>query len=128
MSEQSPPERTASPSVSASQPAPQNRRAFQRRRPRGKLKVLCYKGTHDLGENLALSVADVSESGVRLHVKIELPKGQDVLLLLEGREHTRPLKTAGRVVWCRPLPEENKFHIGVQLTNYLHYRDLLKMT
>src|SRR4051794_15049551 len=91
------------PPTAVPTPTPgRNRRSFARRRPRGKLKVICYKGTLDLGENHALSLADVSESGVRLYVKHELDKNQEVTLVLEGREHSRGVKASGRVVWCRP--------------------------
>lgn len=124
MSEQpTPPTTVPTPTTTSGR----NRRSFARRRPRGRLKVICYKGSLDLGENHALSLADVSESGVRLFVKHELDKNQEVTLMLEGREHNRAIKASGRVVWCRPQPD-GQFQIGVQLTNYLQYRDILKMT
>lgn len=104
-----------------------NRRSFQRRRPRGKVKVACYKGALDLGENIALGLADVSESGVRLQVKRELERGQEVVLAIEGREHMRPIKSRGRVVWSTP-GADGTFQIGIQLDSYFLYRDIAKMT
>jgi len=104
-----------------------NRRAFMRRRPRGKIKVTCYKGNMDLGQNLAQGVADLSESGILLILKSSLDKGQDVTLLLEGREHMRPVKVHGKVIWCVPM-EKDVFRAGVQLDSYLRYQDLMKIT
>ena len=98
-----------------------------RRRPRGKVKVVCYKGELDLGQNIAQGVADLSESGLLLILKSSLDKGQDVTLFLEGREHMRPVKVHGKVVWCVPM-ENNVFRVGVQLDSYLRYQDLMKIT
>ena len=36
---------------------------------RGRIRISCYKGTLDLGANLAMSLLDVSESGIRLLLK-----------------------------------------------------------
>lgn len=113
--------------VNSTQQQGKNRRAFMRRRPRGKLKVTCYKGNLDLGANLAMGVADVSESGVLLLLKAHLDRGQDVTLFLEGREHMRPVKVHGKVVWCVPM-EKDAFRVGVQLDTYLRYQDVMKIT
>ena len=58
-----------------------NRRAFVRRRPRGKIKVSCFKGDLDLGENLAAGLADIAECGVLLLLKASVDRGQAVTLL-----------------------------------------------
>jgi hypothetical protein len=104
-----------------------NRRSFIRRRSRGKVKVTCFKGNSDLGVNLAVNVADISESGVLLLLKISLDKGQAVTLFLEGREHTRPVKVHGKVAWCLPM-EQDTFRVGVRLDSYMRYQDVLKIT
>lgn len=104
-----------------------NRRGFVRRRPRGKVKVLCYKGDLDLGPNLASGLGDISESGVLLLLKVGLEKGQNVTLLLEGREHLRPVRTHGTIAWCVPM-EGGAFRAGVKLDSYLRYKDILKIT
>ena len=77
-----------------------NRRTFVRRRPKGKAKVSCFKGGLDIGPNLAVGLADISESGVMLLLKANLEKNQDVTLLLEGREHRGRIETQGKIVWC----------------------------
>lgn len=104
-----------------------NRRAFMRRRPKGKVRVSCFKGLLDLGNNLAVGVADISETGVMLLVKTSLDKGQDVTLILEGREHRRPIKIHGRVIWCVPI-EKDVFRAGVRLDKYITYQEVMKIT
>ncbi len=104
-----------------------NRRAFIRRRPRGKVKIACYKGDLDLGANLAAGLADISESGVMLMLKAGLQKNQTVTLAIEGREHTRPVKAHGIIVWCVPMAG-GTFRAGVRLDSYLLYKDILKIT
>jgi len=103
-----------------------NRRNFVRRKPKGKAKVNCYKGTMDIGSNLAVGLADISESGVMLVLKVDLDKNQDVTLLLEGREHRRPIKAAGKIVWCVAM-EGGLFRAGIQLDSYLLYQDIMKI-
>lgn len=121
------PEEIAATAAAASTPSGKNRRAFMRRRPRGKVKVTCYKGNLDLGNNIAQGVADLSESGVLLILKSSLEKGQEVVLFLEGREHLKPVKVHGKVVWCVPM-ENNVYRAGVQLDHQLRYQDLMKIT
>jgi hypothetical protein len=104
-----------------------NRRAFMRRRPRGKVKVSCFKGELDLGKNLAMGVADISESGILLLLTACLDKGQAVTLYLEGSGHTRPIKVHGKVAWCVPM-EKDIFRAGVQLDGYLRYQEIMKIT
>lgn len=104
-----------------------NRRGCMRRRPRGKVRVSCYKGEFDFGENVALGLADISESGVMLLLKVELARGQAVTLFLEGREHLRPVKVHGKIVWCVPM-EKEIYRAGVQLDRYLRYQDVMKIT
>jgi hypothetical protein len=113
--------------MSANPPPASNRRSFSRRKPKSKIKVACFKGSLDLGQNIALGLADISESGIRLVIKEELQRGQEVTLNVEGPEHRRPVRLKGRVVWSLAR-EEGQFQIGVQLDTYLKYADLVKMT
>jgi PilZ domain len=104
-----------------------NRRAFIRRGTRGKAKVACFKGSFDMGPNLAVSIANLSEAGINLLLKVELAKGQDVTLLVEGREHNRPLKVHGKVIWSVAL-EKDLFRVGVRLNSHLRYQEIIKIT
>jgi hypothetical protein len=107
------------------QPA-KNRRAFPRRSPKRKAKICCYKGTLDLGTNLAVSLLDISESGVRLTVKSALDAGQEVNLTLEGVSHNRPLKSKGKIIWC-VAAQDGSFCVGVRLDKYLPYQEISRL-
>ena len=104
-----------------------NRRGTLRRNPRPRLKVLCYKGSLDIGQNIAVSLLDVSESGVRMIVKTALDINQQINFSLQGPIHMRPLSSAGRVVWAVPTADGNCC-IGVRLDKYLRYQDILGLT
>lgn len=102
-----------------------NRRIFGRCQPKGKVKIACHAGS-DLGPNLAIGLVDVSETGARLTTKV-LEKGKRVLILLEGREHLRPIKCEGTVVRSEEVsPETCK--IAVLWEKRLSFTEILKMT
>lgn len=102
-----------------------NRRATLRRTPRGKVKIVCYKGSLDLGQNLAVTLHDISEAGARLLLKSALAPGQDVLLLLESMGHSRPVKISGTVAWA--IPSNDAFLTGIRFQKYLPYEDIARM-
>jgi hypothetical protein len=107
------------------QPA-KNRRAFPRRSPKRKAKICCYKGALDLGPNLAISLLDISESGVRLTLKSGLEPGQEVNLTLESVAHIRPLKSKGKIIWC-VAAQDGSFCVGVRLDKYLPYQEIARL-
>jgi hypothetical protein len=104
-----------------------NRRATVRRNPRPRIKVLCYKGALDIGQNIAVSLLDVSESGVRMIVKMALDLNQQITFSLQGPIQYRPLSSTGRVVWAVPTADGNCC-IGVRLDKYLRHQDILGLT
>jgi hypothetical protein len=106
---------------------PRNRRLSPRRPPRGKARIACYKGTLDLGRNLALSLLEVSELGARLTVSVELEPRQEVVLSLEGQGHLRPVKIPATVIWCQSV-REGRYAIGVRFDKHLAYQDLIYLT
>lgn len=110
-------------------PAPhrQNRRSCPRRKPKGKVKVHCYRGIMEIGPDLAVRLLDVSENGVRLLLNAALDRDKDVVLLLEGPLQKRPFRFTGRVVWSVPA-EDGSFCTGVRLDKYLRYEDLAYLT
>ncbi len=112
---------------SSKEPSQKNRRIAMRRPVKGKVKVVCYKGSLDLGANIAVRVLDVSETGLRVLLTTALEKGQEVLIVLEGQGHMRPIKNPGRVVWSVPT-EDAQFATGIQLDKYLKYKDLSHLT
>jgi hypothetical protein len=110
-----------------SKPSQKNRRLALRRLPKGKVKVICYKGSFDLGANLALAVINVSETGIRLVIASALAEGQEVLVHLEGQGHMRPIKNHGTVVWCIPSNDGN-FVVGIHFHKSLRYKDFTHLT
>jgi hypothetical protein len=109
-------------------PLPQkNRRLTRRKPPKGRVAVGCYRGSWDMGENLGVSMLDVSESGVRLLVKDPLAVGLEVLVILEGSTNVRPLKRLGKVIWTIPAPEGNHC-IGISFHKRVEYRELVNLT
>jgi len=108
-------------------PRKTNGRNSLRRRPRGKIKIVCQRGSLDLGRNLALSVLDISETGVRLILREPLRTGQEVSITLEGAGSARPVKRLGKVVWS--VPSTDGGHCaGINLEKRLDYRQFQELT
>jgi hypothetical protein len=101
-----------------------NRRARRRMAPKRSTKVACYKGALGLGSNIAVSVLDVSENGIRLLVKTALEPDQEIVIRLEGLgQRPHPLKLAASVMWCVPTADGN-FCVGTKFQRTLQYADL----
>jgi hypothetical protein len=81
----------------------------------------------ELGPNLALSLLDLSQSGVRLVLNAELPKGQEVSIALESPAVPRGLKRSGVVMWSVPAAD-GTFCVGVQFHKWLDYADLQRLS
>lgn len=96
---------------------PVNRRAFSRKPTNGKVTITCHKGTAELGPDLAISLGDVSESGLRLLVKESLKTWQEVTIGLTGSGERQPTQLAGTVVWSEPA--NGAYLIGVHLAKRL---------
>jgi hypothetical protein len=110
----------------AKQEPVKNRRVFARRVPKRKSKICCYKGALDLGPNLALTLLDISESGIRLVLKSPLDPGQEVNVTFEGIAHKRPLKCNGRVIWCIGA-QDGSHCVGIRLDKYLPYQEIARL-
>lgn len=104
-----------------------NRRASRRAPLRGTVRVECRKGSMGLGPNLVHSPLDISETGVRLILKVDLRRGQEVEVLLTGGGFTRPVKKLGTVIWSLPT-ENNCFCVGVRFDGSLGFADLQTFT
>jgi hypothetical protein len=99
-----------------------NRRRSQRRKPRTSVKVECRKGSHGLGANLAKSLLDVSDSGVRLIVAQELDLESEVEIIIGGYGMKAPIKRLGTVRWLLKL-EGGLFCAGIEFQKHIDYRD-----
>jgi hypothetical protein len=100
-----------------------NRRLTRRRVPKGGTRVVCRKGTFGLGADLAFSVLDISESGIRLLVRQSLAEGQEIELGLTGPGQGRTQRLLATVVWCVPAAD-GRCCIGARFERTLPYKDL----
>jgi hypothetical protein len=87
------------------------------------VRVECRKGTMGLGPNICDTFLDLSEGGVRVIIKTEVPAKSEVEVLLTGFGVHRPIKMIGSVCWVVPL-EDGRFCIGVSFQKRLAYRDV----
>jgi hypothetical protein len=103
-----------------------NRRLDRRANARASVKVVCRKGTLDLGANIAVAILDVSETGVRLIVKEPLAIDQELTVSLEPTHSRGADRRPGRVVWCVESTEQ-KFVVGVHFDKRLPYAEWQKL-
>ena len=108
-------------------PRKNNGRGSLRRKPRGKIKTICRRGALDLGSNLAVSLLDISETGIRLILREPLRSGQDVSITLEGVSCIRPVTRLGKVIWSVPSAD-GTYCTGVNLEKRLEYRQFQELT
>ncbi len=108
-------------------PTPQmNRRRSRRVKAKKTTKVITFKGPLGLGQNVALSILDLSETGIRLLVKEQLANDQEVQVLLESLGHRRPVKVPGKVVWSVPTADGNHC-VGVAFGAPIPYGDFTQL-
>jgi hypothetical protein len=106
-----------------SQPAPDNGRQHRchRERPRGNTPLTCYRRAG--GTDLAVSLLDVSQSGIRLVVREPLEVADAIEVWLARREVGPPLRLPAEVVWCLATAE-GAWCVGAKFHDYLPFRDL----
>ncbi len=88
-------------------PAPAERRRSPRRSPKPTTEVACRPETRLVGPDVAVSLLDISEDGIRLLVRAPLEKGQKIEVDLEGIGYCRPLKFVGEVIWSLATADGN---------------------
>ncbi len=109
-----------------SSPAPrQNTRRSRRQPPKGSTKFRAFRNAMGLGPNIAVSILDVSETGIRLVLKEELRQQTEFMIEFEP-VGARPIKVAARVVWTLPLADGNTC-VGAAFAKNLAYADLLAL-
>jgi hypothetical protein len=101
---------------------PSNRRAAPRCKPRSFVKLECRKGAIGLGLNLATTLMDVSETGVRLVISKELALQQEVEIVLTSHGLKQPIKRLGNIRWQLKL-DDGKYCLGVEFQKRLAYSD-----
>jgi hypothetical protein len=106
-------------------PPKTNLRRSRRQAPKTSTRVRCYKGPLGLGKNLAVTILDVSETGIRLVLESDLPKGQEVEVALVSSA-TRTFKALAEVIWSVPTTGGH-FCVGVSFQKPIPYGDLLAL-
>jgi len=116
----------ATPNDNGPSPSARNRRLSRRLGARRGIKATCRHGSLDLGKDIALSVLDVSEDGIRLLLRETVKVKQEVYLALTSAGSPRPLKRLGNVAWVVPSAD-GTFCAGVQLQKRLAYAELSRL-
>jgi hypothetical protein len=80
----------------------------------------------DLGKDIALSVLDVSEDGVRLILREAVKDREEVYLILSSLNCRRPLKRIGRVAWSVPAAD-GSICAGVRFDKRLSYAEVSRL-
>jgi hypothetical protein len=112
--------------MSPSPTASSNRRDSYRRKSKKDVRISCARGHAGDGPDLALSLLDASQTGIRLIVREELDREQVVLLRLEG-PGCPPVRRAGTIMWCVPAAD-GAFLVGVRLEERLPFAALIRLT
>jgi hypothetical protein len=77
---------------------------------KGSTKVKAFRSALGLGPNIAIRALDISETGVRLVLKEELPERHEFEVILEGPS-LQPFKCHANVAWCIKA-EDGSFLVG----------------
>jgi hypothetical protein len=103
-----------------------NRRRSKRKTPNGCLQVSCHKGSWGVGVNVAVSVLDLSDAGVRLILNAPLERNQELTVSLSVPGKGRPLKALARVVWSVETAE-GTYCVGAAFHRRLAYGDFINL-
>jgi hypothetical protein len=113
--------------MSESQPAAKKfKYRAPRRPPKRSTTVRAYRNGMGFGPNIGLGVLDISETGVRLTLKEDLPVGREFELTLEG-PGLKPIKVNGRVVWAVKAAD-GSFCVGASFEKSIPWSDLLRLS
>ena len=100
-----------------------NSRRERRRDPRGSTKVRCFANALGLGRNVAVTLRNVSETGIQLITAQPLPPQRELEVILEDVSG-RLVKLPAEVVWSRELPDGTCL-VGARFAKSMAYTDLL---
>ncbi|MFO0876989.1 MAG: PilZ domain-containing protein [Gemmataceae bacterium] len=102
-------------------PTKRNQRASRRTSPKNSTKARAFRNHLGLGPNIGIKLLDISENGLRVILKEDLPVGREFEIMLETP--CKSVKVHGQVVWTVPTAD-GKFVIGAKFTKSLAYADL----
>lgn len=110
---------------SSSNPPIEHRRINRRTVNKG-TAVTCRKGVLGLGPDLAIRILDMSESGARLVVGVELVKGDEIELSLTPLGMNKPKVLMAVVEWCYKSKDSEGYWVGATFSSTLTYGDVLR--
>jgi hypothetical protein len=102
---------------------PEDQRHVPRRLAKSGVQVTCRIGTLGLGQNIALSLFDISVEGLRLSVSRVLEKDQELELELLAPGKGRPLKLSAKVAWSSRA-EDGSHWVGAEFRRQLRYAEI----
>ena len=110
-------------------PAPKkpNKRLSRRSGAKSTARVRVYRTPLGLGPNIASSLLDLSETGLRVVLKEAAVVGQEVEVNLESAATGRTLKSSATVMWVVPAAD-SAFVVGLRLQKSLSYADLMALS
>jgi hypothetical protein len=99
-----------------------NMRRSRRQNPKRSTRLKAFRNALGLGPNIAVSILDLSEGGVRLIVKEALKPKAEFEINLETMG-SRTFKVIAQVVWTLPLADGNHC-VGARFQKDIPYADL----
>ena len=109
------------------EPKKPNKRRSRRCAARGTTRLRVYRNALGLGPNIASTLLDLSETGLRVVLKESATVEQEVEVNLESTATGRMTKTTAIVVWVIPS-SEGGFVVGLHFQKALGYSDLQALT
>lgn len=100
-----------------------NRRSSKRMAVRTSVSIEVRKGALGLGANLAAQFLDISEGGVRVIVKSDIPQGSEVEVTLTGHGVRKTVKRCGVVCWSMKL-ESGQYAIGLHFDKRVSFAEV----
>ncbi|WP_020468632.1 PilZ domain-containing protein [Zavarzinella formosa] len=103
---------------------PERDKRLIRRKPvkRGVI-ARCRRGQLGLGQDLALGIIDISDSGMCLLVKTELRRGEEAEVEMIGVGRSKPIKILCEVRWI-VFEDDERFRVGLRFRKRIPYADL----
>lgn len=107
--------------------ATQDRRAMRRRPLKNGVTLTVRKGTMGLAPNLAVGGVELSHDGIRVRIKEQIKRGDEVELGLTGIGCNKPRTLIADVRWCREEQGDDGavvYYIGAKFRRRLLHADL----
>jgi hypothetical protein len=106
--------------------AARNRRLSQRRRAKNGVKLTVYRGSMGLGPNIGLDILDLSDTGIRMLVRVQLKLKEEIVVELLGVGQGRPIKLPSQIAWSVDAAD-GVYCVGASFQHRLRYSDLQKL-